>query len=490
MTAGRSPTPGQRPKASDGWRAISLRYLPFADAASDDLPLSRLLRLSLFQVTAGMAIVLLTGTVNRVMIVELMVPTWLVALMVSLPLVFAPLRALIGHRSDTHVSVLGWRRAPYIWFGSLLMFGGLAIMPFSLLILSGDTHGPAWIGQAGAGLAFLLLGAGLHTVQTAGLALATDLAPEADRPRVVALLYVMLLVGMGASALVFGWLLGDFTQLRLIKVIQGSAVVAIILNVVALWQQEARQPAQTRAGRERAGFADAFGQLMAEPHSQRLLVAVGLGAAAFGMQDILLEPYGGEILGMGVGETTRLTALFALGTLVGFGLAARWLSQGAETHRLAAFGALIGIPAFSMVVFAGPLASVLLFQAGTVLVGLGGGLFAVCTLTAAMALAGRSDSGIAVGAFGAVQATAAGTAIFLGGAIRDAVQTAGSAGLLGEAFTLPSIGYSVVYHIEIVLLFATLAAIGPLARLAPDPSTRPPTSPEGDRAFGLPAFPG
>jgi BCD family chlorophyll transporter-like MFS transporter len=98
-----------------------------------------------------MAAVLLNGTLNRVMIVELGVPAWLVALMVALPLLFAPLRALIGFRSDTHRSALGWRRVPYIWMGTLLQFGGLAIMPFALLVLSGDTHGPAWVGQAGAG---------------------------------------------------------------------------------------------------------------------------------------------------------------------------------------------------------------------------------------------------------------------------------------------------------------------------------------------------
>jgi len=486
MSDRRAPfqTRPERPKASDGWRAISLKFLPFADAASETLPLGRLLRLSLFQITAGMAITLLTGTVNRVMIVELGVPAWLVALMIALPLVFAPLRALIGHKSDTHVSVLGWRRAPYIWFGSLLMFGGLAIMPFALLILSGDTHGPAWIGQAGGALAFLLLGAGLHTVQTAGLALATDLAPEDARPRVVALLYVMLLAGMGVSALIYGVLLADFSQMRLIQVIQGSALVAIILNVIALWQQEARQPALTVAERERPGFSAALRSLFSDPASRRLMAAVGLGAAAFGMQDVLLEPYGGEILGMGVGETTRLTALFALGTLVGFGLAARWLDQGAEAHRLAALGALIGIPAFSMVVFAGPLSSIALFQAGTVLIGLGGGLFSVCTLTTAMSLTKTGDSGLALGAWGAVQATCAGLALFAGGAIRDVVQALGSSGVFGAAFALPSIGYSVVYHIEILLLFATLAAIGPLARHAPPPS--PPTK---DQPFGLAAFP-
>ncbi|MEO0730097.1 MAG: PucC family protein, partial [Pseudomonadota bacterium] len=81
--------------------------LPFADAATKELPLGRLLRLSLFQVSVGMTLVLLTGTLNRVMIVELGVSAGFVALMVSLPMFLAPVRALIGFRSDTHKSFLG-----------------------------------------------------------------------------------------------------------------------------------------------------------------------------------------------------------------------------------------------------------------------------------------------------------------------------------------------------------------------------------------------
>ena len=54
----------------DTWVGYGPRFLPFADAASPDLPLGRLLRLSLFQVSVGMALVLLVGTLNRVMIVE------------------------------------------------------------------------------------------------------------------------------------------------------------------------------------------------------------------------------------------------------------------------------------------------------------------------------------------------------------------------------------------------------------------------------------
>ena len=113
------------------WSKVATAWLPFADAASADLPLARLLRLALFQVSVGMTIVLLNGTLNRVMIVELGTPAWLVAPMIALPVLIAPFRALIGHRSDTHRSVLGWRRVPYIWFGTLMQFGGLAIMPFA-----------------------------------------------------------------------------------------------------------------------------------------------------------------------------------------------------------------------------------------------------------------------------------------------------------------------------------------------------------------------
>jgi BCD family chlorophyll transporter-like MFS transporter len=200
--------PGDLPRRMTRlWAGLGPRFLPFADVASADLPLSRLLRLSLFQVSVGMALVLLVGTLNRVMIVELGVPASLVAVMVSLPVLFAPLRAVIGFRSDNHRSALGWRRVPFIWKGTMLQFGGLAVMPFALLVLSGGGNAaawPAWVGQLGAGLAFLMVGAGLHMTQTVGLALATDLVPPTSRPKVVGLMYVMLLLGTIGSALIFG----------------------------------------------------------------------------------------------------------------------------------------------------------------------------------------------------------------------------------------------------------------------------------------------
>ncbi|WP_406855335.1 BCD family MFS transporter [Alsobacter sp. KACC 23698] len=447
-----------------GWMRIGPRMLPFADAVSTELPAGRLLRLSLFQVTVGMAAVLLIGTLNRVMIVELGLPAWLVALMVSLPLVFAPLRAVVGHRSDHHRSFLGWRRVPYLWFGALLQFGGLAIMPFALILLSGDSNAPAFVGQGAAALAFLLVGAGLHTVQTVGLALATDIAPVATRPRVVALLCTMLLVGMVASAILFGWLLHPFSQIRLIQVIQGAAVATMALNLLALWKQEPRGAPRREAPAESWSFAQSWSALTGRGDALRLFAATGLGTAAFSMQDILLEPYGGQILTLSVAATTALTAALAAGGLAGLALAARRLNRGADPHRVAALGALAGVAAFSAVIFAAPLASALVFGLGVALIGFGGGLFAHGTLTASMAIARNGETGIALGAWGAVQASAAGVAIATGGALKDVVSDLATSGALGVALTDASVGYSVVYHIEIALLFATLIAIGPLVR--------------------------
>ena len=288
------------------WKRVGARFLPFADVATVELPLSRLLRLSLFQVSVGMATALMVGTLNRVMIVELGMAAWLVALMVALPIVAAPFRAFIGHRSDTHASALGWRRVPYIWLGTMLQFGGLAIMPFALLVLTAQGMlGMAWAGHLGAGLAFLLVGAGLQTTQTAGLALATDLSTDRNRPRVVALMYVMLLLGLAGGGAGFSLLLADFSPTRLIQVVQGAALLSICLNGLALWKQEARDPGRrARKGQPAPAFGPLWRGFIAQPQARRFLWAVGLGTAAFNMQDVVLEPYGGEILRLSVGATT------------------------------------------------------------------------------------------------------------------------------------------------------------------------------------------
>ncbi len=443
----------------NNWSRLGTRFLPFADAATPDVPLSRLLRLSLFQVSVGMALVMLIGTLNRVLIVELNVPASLVSIMISIPLIFAPFRAVIGFRSDTHRSALGWKRVPYIWMGTLVQFGGFAMMPFALLVLSGagqSSNAPQWVGQLGAGIAFLFVGAGLHTTQTVGLALANDLVPPESQPKVVGLMYVMLLIGMILSAVIFGNLLSEFSPGRLIQVVQGAGVATIILNVIALWKQEARKPAHLYpAPPKEKTFKESWNAFLEGNYATRRLIAVGLGTMAFSMEDILLEPYGGDILKLTVSQTTSLTAALAGGGLLGFAWASHILSKGADPFKMASLGALIGIPAFIAVIISGQINEPILFALGTLLIGFGAGLFGHGTLTATMNLAPNGQSGLALGAWGAVQASAAGVAITLGGIIRDLVAHQTNSSL---------VGYRTVYIIEICMLIMTIIAMIPLIK--------------------------
>ena len=335
---------------------LTMRMLPFSDAVSDALPFGQLLRLSLFQISVGMATVLLLGTLNRVMIVELSVPAMVVACMIALPVLIAPFRALLGFRSDTYRSAIGWKRVPYLWFGSIWQMGGLAIMPFALLSLSNaQIVGPTWAGEVLAAIAFLMTGLGLHMTQTAGLALAADRATPETRPRVVALLYVMFLLGMGISAVIVGWLLRDFSNILLIRVIQGVARVGMVLNVIALWKQEKVRP-MSKEEREAPSplFRDAWSDFVRGGQAGRLLAVVFIGTMAFNMQDVLLEPYGGQVLGLSVSATTLLTAVWASGALLGFAYAARLLLRKNDPYRIAGRGLMIGLVAFPVVIFAAP----------------------------------------------------------------------------------------------------------------------------------------
>jgi BCD family chlorophyll transporter-like MFS transporter len=339
-------------------------------------------------------------------------------------------------------------------------------MPFALLVLAGAgqaSQAPAWVGQLGAAGAFLLVGLGMHTVQTAGLALATDLAPPERQPQVVGLMYVMQLIGMIGSALVLGYLLHDYSPGQLIRVVQAVAVTTLVLNVIALWKQEPRSRLRKPGTPIEHSFAQAWQLFCQGPHTLRRLLAVGLGTMAFTMEDVLLEPYGGEILQMSVSSTTLLSATLALGGLLGFAWASRVLGRGADAYRMSGWGAWIGLPAFVAVIASGPLAMPALFVLGIFLIGLGGGLFAHGTLTATMQLAPPGQIGLAMGAWGAVQATAAGVGMAAGGLVRDGVALISS----------PIMGYSAVYAIEILLLGMTLWAMGPLLRSAPA-AVRPP----------------
>jgi BCD family chlorophyll transporter-like MFS transporter len=139
---------------------------------------------------------------------------------------------------------------------------------------------------------------------------------------------------------------------------------------------------------------------------------------------------------------------------VGFAWASKVLSQGADPYRMSRSGVLLGVPAFLAVIASGYLDAEWLFSLGVLGIGFGGGLFSHGTLTSCMHLAPKDQSGLALGAWGAVQATAGGIAMALGGIARDLIDM-----LMGTG-----VGYTSVYAFESLVLILTAFVLMPLVR--------------------------
>jgi BCD family chlorophyll transporter-like MFS transporter len=279
----------------------------------------------------------------------------------------------------------------------------------------------------------------------------------------------MFLLGMGLASVAFGLLLADFTKFKLIQVVQGAAVVTLLLNLVAIWRQEKLRPVKNKnIYKTEATFIPIMRLFLRSQGGRSLLLAVFFGTLGLSMQDILLEPYGGEILGLSVAATTNLTAIWVVGALGGLFISSRSLKRktGGPIKSIV-FALFVAIGGLCSVIMSDPMNLTSLYYFGSFLIGLGTGLFAVSTLIIAMTIpiSKGTGRGLVLGSWGAAQATAAGLGIGLGGILNDISKSiVGSEGYNLIVSSNPAFSYLVVYHLEIFLLFLTLAFLGPLSQ--------------------------
>lgn len=412
----------------------------------------RVLRLGLFQFGLGLSLAPITGTLNRVLINELRIPAVAVGFLIALHYFVSPARALIGFRSDVDRAAGNWR-TPYLVLGAMLTYGGLATAPFSLILLSGDGALPFPAALMVCALIFLAYGVGVNIVETIYLALVSDVTPARERGRVLGVLWVMLVLGTIVGALLIGQLLLDYSHLRLIQVMQGSAVVFIVLAFVAMFNQERlKSNGELVDVGEPVVVRETLGQslrlLAAQRPLRNLFAVLFVATAGFATHDVLLEPYGGEVLQMSVAQTTRLTALWGGGMLAAIVLAGWLLWRAHRPPLLLGAGCLVGAAGFLVVALASGPALVGPFQFGVALIGAGRGLFIVGALALVMSLVDRNHAGLFLGLWGITQAMAQGFGTIGGGLGRDLVQRATGS---------PALGYTLVYGASLSLL--VLAAV-------------------------------
>jgi BCD family chlorophyll transporter-like MFS transporter len=174
----------------------------------------------------------------------------------------------------------------------------------------------------------------------------------------------------------------------------------------------------------------------------------------------------------------------AFGAVVAFAWSANVMRTVNDPVKLAIQGAIVGIFGFGLIAAASLSTSAFLFRVGVMMIGFGEGLFGVGTLSYAMGIRDSSQHGIALGAWGAVFATAEGLSFAVSGVAKDWMSHLIANQTFGTAITSAAAPYTVVYLLEIVVLFATLAALATLGR-----RTIASEAVDSSRPFGLADIP-
>lgn len=417
----------------------------------------RVLRLGLFQFGMGLSLAPITGTLNRVLIDNMGISAALVGLLIGIHYFVSPVRAVIGFKSDQQRAQGRWR-TPYLVWGAVLTFGGLDTAGFSLVLLSGKGHLPYTPALIICLLIFLAYGIGVNVLETAYLALVSDLTPPKERGRVLAMMWMMLVLGTITSSVLLSGLLVNYSDERLIAILQTSALLFIVLTCVSLWKQERLKPDGTVVSehdqaRVRLSLGDSLRLLARMRPLRALFVVLFIATAAFATHDVLLEPYGGQVLGMSVSATTKLTALWGIAMLVAIPAAGWLLWRGYSPLLPIVLGCAVGALGFLVISLSSSAGLVAVFQSGVWLIGMGRGLFLVGSVALVMALSDRNHAGLFLGLWGVMQALAQGVGTVGGGVLRDLAQ---------QRTASVALGYTAVYAVSLGLLLVALLLLATL----------------------------
>lgn len=411
-----------------------------------------IVRLGLVQAALGAIVVLTTSTLNRVMVVELALPAIIPGALVALHYGVQVLRPRLGYGSD-----VGGRRTPWIIGGmACLALGGTGAAMATALMA---THLAA--GLALAVLAFLLVGVGVGAAGTSVLVLLAKQADARRRAPAATILWLMMIAGIAGTAIVAGKLLDPFTPARLVAVAAGASGAAFMVALLAVWGIEgaAERPAGPALAAQ-SGFARALREVWAEPQARRFAVFVFVSMLAYSAQDLILEPFAGEVFGLTPGQSTGLSGVHHGGVLAGMALVAVGSVLAGGFHRRAmrawtiggCLGSAAAILALAVASQAGPAWPL---RTSVLILGTANGAFAIAAIGSMMGLAGagrESREGTRMGLWGAAQALAFGAGGLVGTGACDLARA-----VLGS----PSAAYAAVFTGEAILfLVASRLAAG------------------------------
>ncbi|MFN4057191.1 MAG: BCD family MFS transporter [Roseinatronobacter sp.] len=375
----------------------------------------QIFRLGLVQACLGAIVVLMTSTLNRLMVVELALPVVLPGALVALHYAVQISRPHWGHLADQ-----GGNRTRWIIGGMALL--GLGAMGATLAIPVLEQS--FTLGIALSILAYIVIGFGVGASGTSLLALLATATEEARRPAAATITWLMMIAGIALTAITVGGFLDPYSHVRLLIIVGIVALGAVALTTLAVLGIEAR--AIHRPAPAPLRFRDGMAEIWGDTRARHFTFYVFLSMTAYFMQELILEPYAGLVFDFTPGQTTQMSGAQNGGVFLGMvlvGVAASGLKLG--SLRFWVITGCIG-SAFALMAIA--LAGALAWSLPAMVIALGffNGMFAVASIGAMMQLAGEGRDGregARVGLWGASQAIAAGFGGLSGAALVDVARS-------------------------------------------------------------------
>jgi MFS transporter, BCD family, chlorophyll transporter len=380
----------------------------------------QIVRLGLVQTALGGIVVLTTSTLNRVMVVELALPAIVPGLLVGLHFALQVLRPRWGYGSD-----VGGRNTPWI-------IGGMAALAFGGALAAFATALMAWnvsVGLIVATLAFSIVGLGVGASGTNLLVLlAKRVAPE-RKAAAATIVWIMMIAGFVVTAATVGHYLDPFSLSRMVVLSTIVSTIAFTVAVLAIWGVEGETVAQVPAQHavSKPPFMQALAQVWSEPDARQFTIFVFISMLAYSAQDLILEPFAGEVFRYTPGQSTKLSGTQHAGVLVGMIFVAITGSLLPAAWRLSLkawtmLGCGASAIALTLIALSGTTPLPVSFNTLVFILGTSNGAFAIAAIGSMMLLAnsGRhAREGVRMGLWGAAQAIAFGAGGLIGAGAVD-----------------------------------------------------------------------
>jgi BCD family chlorophyll transporter-like MFS transporter len=403
----------------------------------------KVVQFTLVHVGVAITAVPVNSTLNRIMITDLNLPALLVGVLVELPYLLSPLQVIAGAWADNH-TLWGRHRSPWILIGGLMAsFGGY--LAAHAVVLMGENFA---LGLVTAFATFAAWGIGVNIASVSYLSLLSEQSEGSSgwRSRAVSVMWTTMIVATIVTSLIISALLEPYSTDALFT---AFGVVWLVASAFVLFGAAGIEPASRALAplHSRAQSpAAAVRALAGNPTAQRFFVYLTLVLVSIHAQDVLLEPFGGDVLGMPIAATARLTSIWGAGFFVTM-LMGLWLVRRMGKKMAANIGAVVAALGFALIIVSGSMQSVDLLWGAVFVLGLGGGLMTVSNLSFMLDMTIAQAAGLYIGAWGVANFAGQAVGNIASGLIRDvALNLTGS----------QMVGYSTVFGLEIVGLAAAV----------------------------------